>query len=97
MKRVLIAALIAASFSACAETAIFRFQSTTVRLLQSPCIGAAAAMLKDNAKDFKQAAVTYEGREFGACWKVQGEIVLILDDEGDGGSIPLSEFKPEGA
>jgi hypothetical protein len=66
-----------------AQTAmVFHNREVTVRLTQSPC---------------SDANVLWQGKRSTACWIALPESreVLIVDETGDNGTLPMSAFKRE--
>jgi hypothetical protein len=54
-----------------------------------------AQLLADYWPSF-DATVTYQGRKIAACWvMLPGGQVGVLDEDGDGGVLPVSAFKDE--
>ena len=43
---------------------------------------------------FYLARERFEGREIRACWAAQRPVILLFDEEGDQGVLPMSVFKP---
>lgn len=46
-------------------------------------------------QNWKTATMFYQGKQYAACWRVQGELVIILDSSGDMTPIPMQAFQPE--
>ena len=46
-------------------------------------------------KDWKAATMFYQGKVFAACWRIQGQTVVIIDSAGDVTPIPMTAFRPE--
>ena len=46
-------------------------------------------------KDWQTATMIYRGKTYAACWRVQGQLVIILDSGGDITPIPMNAFAPE--
>ncbi len=97
MRALIAAILVSAALTAQAEGAIYRSSSTTVRLTNDPCTGIAADLIGEDAKAFRHATVSFKNRDISACWTLQNDVVLLVDDEGDAGHINASEFKIDGA
>jgi hypothetical protein len=77
--------------------AVFTSKTTTVRLTNDACEGVPAQLLgEEEAKAFRKASVTHNGREIAACWTLQDDRVAVVDAEGDAGYIPAAAFKPDG-
>lgn len=103
--RKIVAAL--AAFVACSATAaeasdidlVHRNGDTTVRLTGAPCelsfpMFALAQTIPGAAP--KKAHVIYHGRDIQACWaKDEENDVLVVLDGGQGGWIPLEQFKSD--
>ena len=46
------------------------------------------------AMPFYLARERFGGREIRACWAAQRPVVLLFDEEGDQGVLPMSVFRP---
>jgi hypothetical protein len=87
-----IAALVAASFAASAQVAVYQDANVQVRLEPDFCrVASLALALKPH--DSHQATVMFAGREIPACYAVVGDNVVVMDAEGDSGFIPAAAFK----
>ena len=63
-------------------------------LTKEPCPKDVLAKVKPGFKGaFKSANVVFHGREIRACWAPNSPVVMIIDEEGDAGSMPMSEFR----
>lgn len=71
----------------------------TVRLMQSQCSAEKVLPKIQPAfqDQFRTAAVLWRGSWLTACWIALPESrdVLIVDETGDNGTLPMSAFKPE--
>lgn len=69
----------------------------TVRLFSEPCaseIILAYSALVAPGKDYFRGNVTWQGKDYAACWAVlDANHVLVIDEDGDAGSIPAAAFK----
>lgn len=98
MKRILIlvASMMLASGVA-AETMRASNGKDTVRLFDTPCMR--LAVLKQLTPDLqvrmRKAEAIVGGREYSACWIVDGDSAHLLYEDGDQGLIPLTDFKPD--
>lgn len=45
-------------------------------------------------KDWRQATMQYRGTMFEACWRIQGDMVVVLDSGGDVTPVPMQAFRP---
>lgn len=64
-------------------------QGNSVTLQETACVS------DPWLKDWKAATMFYQGRVFAACWRLQGNLVIILDSAGDITPIPMTAFRPE--
>jgi hypothetical protein len=94
MRALVIAALMVAG-PAFAD-AEFRAGTTIVRLQEAPCTHPLVLALMNPAMRDKAMAgyLSIDGRMVQFCWVTDGQSVHILDEEGDGGTIPAAAFKP---
>lgn len=72
-----------------AHAASYEFRSgrNHVVLRDAPCkVGGWLA-------NWKTASLTYEGRDYEACWIAQGQVILLLDNSGDLTPVPIEAFK----
>jgi len=60
-----------------------------VRLHTEPCA------ISPWTKEWKTATFFYEKKQYAACWRLQGETVVVLDSEGDITPLPVRSFRPE--
>ena len=69
----------------------------TVRLFAEPCVSEvvlAFTVLVAPGKDYFAGNVTWQGKNYVACWAVLDEKhVLVIDEDGDAGAVPLAAFK----
>lgn len=104
MKKVLMAAIAAISLvgavSAHAENVnalVYEAQDLRVTITPEACTSPKVlAMIEDEFKaNFRAGNVVWHGQRLKMCWTVlPNGFVLIADETGDSGTIPLSEFKP---
>lgn len=66
-------------------------QGNWIRLHDEPC-AAATAWFK-----LRRAEMFYQGKNYGACWRVEGGAVLVFDDNGDFSMVPVQAFHREPA
>lgn len=72
----------------------------TVRLFASECksekvLKRLEALHPPKNLTFQAGNETYQGRELEACWTaVSADTVVVIDEEGDGGQLPIAVFKP---
>lgn len=68
-----------------------------VRLFLGDCVtrkGVFVQATPEDVKEFKEATVVFEGKEYDACWRdVDSSTVFIIDETGDQGALPKSLFK----
>lgn len=78
-----------------ADVLTFKDGSLTVQLLHGDCSPAVAELIQpEYVPLFRAARVEWEGREIAACWTLQGANVVIVDETGSGGGLPVMAFKP---
>jgi hypothetical protein len=98
MRALLIVAALAAA-PALADDMVFKDDNVTVRLTEAPCTRAAFQTVLAQVKPdpAKVAVVTHGGRYLAACWLAHPESgnVVLIDEEGDAGLIPMADFKRE--
>lgn len=46
-------------------------------------------------KDWKAAVMFFDGKQYAACWRIQGQTVVIIDSAGDVTPIPMTAFRQE--
>ena len=46
-------------------------------------------------KEWKSATMFYRGKHYAACWRIQGDMVVIIDSAGDVTPLPMGAFKQE--
>lgn len=97
MRALIVAALVAAG-PALADEMVFKSGSTVVRLQDKPCASQRVQMLvktqdADMLKNMGAGYVVFQGREIPMCWTLRGDAVLVVDEDGDAGLIPVAEFK----
>ena len=70
----------------------------TVRLFPEPCVHEivlAYTVLVAPGKDFFAGNVTWQGKDYAACWaKLDEKNVVVIDEGGDAGAVPMAAFKP---
>ncbi len=97
IRRITIATLTAAAVmtGAVAGEMVWRSGRTVVRLQDKPCgHPKVQALVKDEFRDkLRHAEVAVQGRHLGACWLVAGEAVVLIDEDGEGGEIPIRQFR----
>jgi hypothetical protein len=92
MRSLFCAALLCAAPVFASPVAVFKSDAVTVYAYTDTCpIPEIAAVLAQFGPS-RKAAVLFEGRELQACYVLQGDKVLILDSDGDGGAIPAALF-----
>lgn len=78
---------------------VLQTERITIRLAQKPCSEPTVlARIKPEARhEFQTARILWQGKWLNACWTIlpAGPGVLIVDETGDNGILPLSAFKPE--
>lgn len=64
----------------------FASEDARITLYESACG-------KDWLNGWRQAAMTYKGKSYDACWMSNGGMVFILDSAGDLTPLPVTAFK----
>jgi hypothetical protein len=69
----------------------------SVRLFDTPCVNLAvlAHVTPRFHAEMRKAEATVGGREYAACWIVDGDSAHLMYEDGDQGLIPLRDFKPD--
>ena len=92
MKRVLIAALLAAGSAIAAPVAVFQGENLKVYAYLDDCdVASLSSFLSQYGKP-RKAAVQFQGKEYRACYVLRGDQVLVADEAGDAGYIPAAAF-----
>lgn len=92
--RLIAAALACAAFSSFAgPVAVFKSDSLVIRAYVEDCDLPQVAAVLSRFGSAKKAAVVFEGREIRACYSMNGENVMVMDEEGDGGAVPAAMFR----
>jgi hypothetical protein len=96
MRFVLLCVALAAA-PAMAGDLVARQGGDTIRLADEPCtsqlvLGRLEASLQPR---YKAASAVVQGQTFVACWRVAGQAVHLMYEDGDQGIIPIAELKPE--
>lgn len=72
----------------------------TVRLAAEPCKHEKVLTMVSHVfpdKDFFAGTVTWQGKVYASCWAMLDEKhIIVVDEGGDGGAMPISSFKPVG-
>ena len=64
-------------------------------LTNAPCPADMLAMIPAEYRTrFQLAHERFQGRDIRACWALDAPIVVIFDEEGDQGGMPMDAFKP---
>jgi hypothetical protein len=93
MRSIFIAAALAAGSAIAGPVATFHGEHVTVFAYQEDCeVPSLTAFLAEFGKA-KKAATRFGGAEIKACYVVQDDKVLIVDEDGNGGYIPVTAFK----
>ena len=94
-KRYLVAALLCASSSAMADSAIFRAGADSVEITDEPCHAAVVAIIPaDAAQHFRAANAVIGGVLMQACWALRSDgMVHLVYSDADEGLIRASEFR----
>jgi hypothetical protein len=88
------AALLCAFSAQAAQVATFEAKGIRIVLMDDKCRlpELAQAMRAQTGQEPMAADVSFEGRPLQACWVPFQGAVVIIDEEGDGGSIAPSAF-----
>jgi hypothetical protein len=95
MRSILCAALLCAFSAQAAQVATFEAKGIRIVLMDDKCkIPELAQFIKEQVgKDDAMAAdVSYQGRILQACWVPGNRVVLLVDEDLDGGVLPLDAF-----
>lgn len=97
MRPILLAA-VAACFALpalSAQVAVFETKDVRIVLSDDKCrIPELAQMFKERTgKDAMAADVSFEGRSLQACWVPYQGAVALVDEDGDGGILPVEAFQ----
>lgn len=86
------------AFSASADSMIATNGKDSVRLYQAPCAANVLAHIPPHLHEqFQQASATVDGKEWGACWTLRPDgMVMLVYSDGDGGLIPAMQFTRDG-
>jgi hypothetical protein len=96
--RALVLALLLAVAPAHADDMVYQDGGVTVRLMNAPCPKSAMVKVLEGASDVpaRIAIVSVKGRgDIGACWTIMRAeaAIVLLDEEGDAGVIPMADFR----
>lgn len=83
--------IIVAAAIGLANVMVFETEDMSVSLYNEACT---MEMVPEQLlPQFKKAIVVFEGKPLKACYTIQGKDVVVIDEEGDGGIIPVKNFK----
>jgi hypothetical protein len=96
--RFLIAAVALACAPALAEELVYRDGGVSVHLQNKACESVrvqtlAQAIAELAGQRMGAGYVMFQGRRIHLCWTVKDSSVLLIDEDGDGGTIPIASFK----
>lgn len=94
----LLLAVMLFSTSAAAARVMKDTQGNHIRLTNEACTSTAGmlAQLPTALRlELKAAEVYWQGKSYAACYREDGEYILIVDEEGDSGAMNASEFKKD--
>jgi hypothetical protein len=97
MRYLVLAAALAVGSAIAGQEMVFTGDGLTVRLTLAPCEHPAlvAGLTAAGTQTPPRAAWIKSGNiEVGGCWGTLEEKVLIGDEAGNGGYIPMAAFKP---
>ena len=77
---------------------VFKNGPNSVTIYTTPCVSEKVTQwIKPEAiKFYQRARVFYELKEYQACWRVEPsnpELVFIVDEDMDTGTLPIASFK----
>lgn len=78
------------------ESLVFKTGKNVITILLAPCdtkAGVFATMPDTIRSEFQAAKILWDGKEFAGCWAAKPGSVYLIDETGDQGEIPMSEFK----
>ena len=93
MHRLIVAACIAAGPAFAQSVAYFQTEGLRINLLQAECDLPAVKEFLSQVGPSRRAEVFYQSRLIKACFAVKDGAVILIDEDGDGGAIPLTAFK----
>ena len=69
-----------------------------VTLYDTPCTNKTVlALIRPERQALYQSGkAVFPDRTFGLCWRLNGSVILIADEEGDTGAVPVSAFMQPG-
>lgn len=77
---------------------VYQIEGLKVTILSSPCSDPTVlSLVKEEFRSIMQAAnVVFQDQFLNACWTYDmvNNVVVIVDQTGDSGSIPLEAFQP---
>lgn len=98
MKRLIAALLLLVSLPAFAESYAMRAGNLAIVLHKAACTETKVLSLIEEQyrTAFRKADVTHAGKSLKACWMAlpDRQQVLVADETGDYGAVPMSMFKP---
>lgn len=78
--------LLFAAFQVLAQTYQFQARDATVTLHNAPCE-------HPWLKGWRKASMTYQGKDYEACWMHNDGVVYLIDSSGDLTPVPAQAFK----
>lgn len=95
MRKLFIAALMAAGPAFAGSEMVAQQGDDVVRLMGEPCPYASVLRFipEDKRAEFGKADTRVGGQRFFACWRLAGGQVHLVYEDGDHGAVPLSHFK----
>ena len=95
----LLASVVALLATPASADLVFKSDNAHVRLGNKPCTGKVASLLLNEwLPKFKDGYAVVGGKAVRLCWiEHPAGMVTIIDEDGDGGQLPLSAFKESGA
>lgn len=97
MKKLLVAALVAACFAAsAAQFMSLRTRDASLTLTPNPCPPEVSEQLRDEfVSQFKEAWVVIQGKTAVGCWIKDDDTVFVILENGQAFGVPAGAFKAD--
>ena len=97
LDRLILTAGLLVGLADCATAGAFETKhgDVVIRLTDKPCAESVTVLLRTEAHDkYLGGHVTLRGVKLALCWRLtDGGNVLVIDEKGDGGILPISRFQ----